>query len=144
MKDKFLHQPSGVFGWRRWLCHFLHWRNAVLSNLNQNLDSLAGLWIRESTSSSPLPAEHNQSDLISKCTALLTSAHGLNMMRVENSDFSDFFQVKRMWIWKMMDHASKKVAWIDGLVYPNLIHILSYERNTNIITKHWDFCLLFN
>ena len=44
----------------------------------------------------------------------------------------------------MMNHASKKVARIDGLVYPNLIHILSYERNTNIITKHWDFCLLFN
>ena len=44
----------------------------------------------------------------------------------------------------MMDHASKKVGRIYGLVYPNLIHILSYERNTNIITKHWDFCLLFN
>ena len=44
----------------------------------------------------------------------------------------------------MMDHTSQKVSWIDGLVYPNLIHILRCEWNTDIITKHWDFCLLFN
>lgn len=42
--------------------------------------------IGESTSSS-LVAEYNQSDLISKCKALPTSAHSLNMMKVENRDF---------------------------------------------------------
>ena len=43
--------------------------------------------IGESTSSFLVLAEYNQSDLINKCTALLSSAHGLNMMKVENGDF---------------------------------------------------------
>ena len=43
--------------------------------------------VGESTSSSLVPAKYNQSDLISKCTPLLTSAHGLNKMKVENGDF---------------------------------------------------------
>lgn len=43
--------------------------------------------IGESTSSSLVAAEYNQSDLISKCKALLTSAHSLDMMKVENGDF---------------------------------------------------------
>lgn len=43
--------------------------------------------IGESTSSSLVAAEYNQSDLICKCKALLTSAHSLDMMKVENGDF---------------------------------------------------------
>lgn len=52
------------------------------------MDSLPGLpVVGESTSSSLVPAKYNQSDLISKCTALLTNTHSLNMMKVENTDF---------------------------------------------------------
>ena len=44
----------------------------------------------------------------------------------------------------MMDHASQKVARIDGLVYPNLIQIFSCEQNTDIITNHWDLSLCYS